>query len=194
MWGFLPPKTMASTLPVIFGIVSILRFLYMALEAHRTVGMRKSQAVCLAWWTLLRILNTFLNASTWNVCHACRISYCFIWFWFSILSLGWACVDCTAYVYTQWHRWARKLLFPGCPALVQCWGLPNHRRICLLHLHQFIIFSWCVLRHCTGVVRSSHASAPYHGCSSIALSNLSRNSPPTVSPAYVGSSLASVIT
>jgi len=82
----------------------------------------------------------------------------------------------------------------GCPARVHCWGLQNRKRICLLHSHQFPIFFWCVFHHRVGVACNAHSSAPYCCCFGIALSNLSKNSSTPVTPSYVGSSLASVVT
>lgn len=133
MWGFLHPKPMASTLPIIFRIVSMLRFLYMALEAHRTAGTRRSQSVYLAWWTFFRILHTLLNASICNFFSTHHFSYCCSWFLVSIHSLECAVVDGTTHVCTHRHMWTCKLLCPSRPIFVQCWGLPTHNRIRLLH-------------------------------------------------------------
>ena len=137
------------------------------------------------------IPHSFLNAPTWNICGVHLFSCCRVWFWFSILSLGCACI---AHVCTHRHRWACKLLHPGCSAPVRGWGLPNCKRIYLLHSHQSTMVFWCVLHHCVGIARNAHSSAPYRCCFGTAPSNLSRNSSTVVTPSYVGSSLASVIT
>lgn len=130
----------------------------------------------------------------WNIFGAHRLSYCCVLFQFSILSLGCACVGCTAHVCTHQGKWVCKLLHPCWPTLVWIWGLPNRKRIILLHPHQSSKFPWCVPHHRAGVAHSAHFNASNCYCSGTALSNSLRNSSTSINSSYVGSSLASVVT